>query len=237
MTPQDLPLAYPVEVSTRQATLTALDNRPDVAAAIRRIQAVASKVGAAKNQVLPRLDMILSTYVAGLDANSDTFDAFVNQFSDGRPSYAAGLLFEIPVGNRASRARLARNRWEMKRTLHEFEQIAEVTFTEVEIAVRETETAFDEMFAKQQAIEAARREVQYLQQRWELLPDPNESAILLIENLLDAQQRLADEERAFTKSQVDYAVSWVLLRKAMGVLLTLEQPTSFVLGSNHEASQ
>ncbi len=224
LTPQDQPLAMPVSVSMREATLTALDNRPDIASSIRKIQAVSAKVGAARNQVLPRLDMILSSYVAGLDSDSDTFGAFVNQFGDGRPSYAAGLLFEVPIGNRASRARLARNRWEFIRTLHEFRQITEATFTEVEIAVRETRTAYDEMFAKQQAIEAAGREVEYLQQRWELLPDPNESAILLIENLLDAQQRLADEERAFTRSQVDYAMSWVRLRKSMGVLLRFDQP-------------
>jgi outer membrane protein TolC len=166
--------------------------------------------------------MILSTYVAGLDDDSNTFGAFGNQFSEGRPSYAAGLLFEVPLGNRASRARLARNRWELARTLHEFQQTTEVTFTAVEVAVRETRTAFDELLAKKQAIDAANREVDYLQQRWELLPDPNESAILLIENLLDAQERLADEERAFTQSQVDYAMSWVRLRKAMGVLLRLE---------------
>lgn len=237
LTPQDQPLAMPVNVSMREATLTALDNRADIASSIRKIQAVSAKVGAARNQVLPRLDMILSTYVAGLDADSDTFGAFINQFSDGRPSYAAGLLFEVPIGNRASRARLARNRWEFTRTLHEFQQTTEATFADVEIAVRETRTAYDEMFAKQLAIEAAGREVEYLQQRWELLPDPNESAILLIENLLDAQQRLADEERSFTRSQVDYAMSWVRLRKSMGVLLRFDEPNRLAVSNEGDSQQ
>jgi outer membrane protein TolC len=225
LTPQDQPLAFPVQLSTRGATITALDNRADVAQAIRKIQAVSARVGAARNQVLPRLDMILSTYVAGLENKTDTFGAWANQVRDGRPSYAAGLQFEIPVGNRASRARLARNRWELTRSLFEFQQTTEVAFAEVEIAVRETHTAFDEMVTKKQAIDAASREVSYLQQRWELLPDPNESAVLLIENLLDAQERRADEERAFTRAQVDYAMSWVKLRQATGVLLRFENPS------------
>jgi outer membrane protein TolC len=222
--PQDEPLVLPVQVSTRQATLTALDNRPDIAQSIRKIQAVSARVGAAKNQVLPRLDLILSTYVAGLEDKTDTFGAFGNQFKDGRPSYAAGLQFEIPIGNRASRARLDRNRWELTRALYDFQQNTEVVFANVEVAVRETHTSFDEMKTKKQAIDAASREVSYLEERWRFLPDQNESAVLLIENLLDAQERLADQERAFVQAQVAYAMSWVQLRKAMGVLLRFDSP-------------
>ncbi|WP_235033115.1 TolC family protein [Rubripirellula obstinata] len=222
--PQDMPLAMPVTISPRDATITALDNRPDITDSIRKIQAVSARVGAAKNQVLPRLDLILHTHVAGLDAQRDTFGAFTNQFSEGRPSYAAGLLYEVPIGNRAAQARLARNRWEMVRAMHEFQQTTEEAFTEVELAVRETQTTYCEMVAKKQSIDAANREVDYLEQRWELLPDPNESAVLLIENLLDAQERLADEERSFVAAQVGYAMSWVQLRKTMGVLLRFDNP-------------
>jgi len=222
LTPQESPLSVPVKLSIKEATITALDNRPDIAKSIRQIQAVSARVGAARNQVLPRLDMILSTYVAGLDSRRDTFGAFVNQFSDGRPSYAAGLLFEVPINNRASRARLDRSRWELTRAMHEFQQTTDVAFTEVEVAVRETQTALGEMVTKQQAIEAASHEVNYLNQRWKLLPDPGESAVLLIENLLDAQERLADEEQGFVKAQMAYAMSWVQLRQAMGVLLRFE---------------
>ncbi|MDA8967764.1 TolC family protein [bacterium] len=222
LTPQESPISMPVNLSTKEATITALDNRPDIAKSIRQIQAVSARVGAARNQVLPRLDMILSTYVAGLDSRRDTFGAFVNQFSDGRPSYAAGLLFEVPIRNRASRARLERSRWELTRAMHEFQQTTDVAFTEVEVAVRETQTALGEMVTKQQAIEAASHEVSYLNQRWKLLPDPGESAVLLIENLLDAQERLADEERGFVRAQVAYAMSWVQLRQAMGILLRFE---------------
>ncbi len=232
LTPQDRPLVVPVRISTREATVTALDHRPDVTQSIRNVQAVAARVGAAKNQVLPRLDLILSTYVAGLDDKTDVFGAWANQFRDGRPSYAAGLVFEMPIGNRASRARLQRNRWEFSRAMHEFHQTTEVVFADVEIALRETRTSFDEMASKQQAIEAASKEVAYLEQRWKLLPDPNESAVLLIEDLLDAQERLADEERAFVTAQVAYAMSWVNLRKAMGVLLRFDNASHGPLIAN-----
>ncbi len=217
--PHEHPVADRVEVSMRSATLTALDNRPDIAQSLRQIQAVSTKVGAAKNQVLPRLDLLLSSYVAGLDSRSDTFGAIGRQFTDGGPSYAAGLLFEMPVGNRAARARLQRNQWELSRSFYDFQQTTETAITAVEIAVRETQTAYAEMLAKRQSTEAATREVQYLLQRWQWLPDPNESAVLLLEDLLDAQERVAEEEQAVTRAQVAYAMSWIGLRKAMGMLL------------------
>ena len=91
--------------------------------------------------------------------------------------------------------------------------------------MREIHTGYEEMVTKKHAIDAAAKEVNYLRQRWELLPDPNESAVLLIEDLLDAQERLADQERAFVRAQAAYAMSWVLLRKSMGVLLRLDNPS------------
>ena len=220
--PQEAPLAWLIPVSQRDATVTALDNRSDIAESIRKIQATSARVGAARNQVLPRLDMILHSHIAGLDANRNTFGAFGNQFADGRPSLAAGLLYESPIGNRAAQARLARNRLELTRAMYDFEQTTEAAFTDVEVAVRETQTAFAEMTVKKQAIAAAEREVAYLEHRWKLLPDPDESAVLLIEDLLDAQERLADEERGFVTAQVGYALSWVQLRKSMGVLLRFD---------------
>lgn len=234
LTPQDHPLAFPVELSTRDATLTALENRPDITKSLRTIQAVSARVGAARNQILPRLDLILSSYLSGLDSQTNVPGAWANQFGDGRPSYAAGLLYEIPLGNRASRARLARNRLELKKSILEFRQATELAFADVEVAVRETRTAYDEMIAKKDAIEASIQEVEYLEDRWKFLPDPSESTILLIENLLDAQQRLADEEREYTSAQVGYAMSWVQLRKSMGVLLRFDAPSHVPFVGNND---
>ncbi|WDQ16371.1 TolC family protein [Rhodopirellula sp. P2] len=222
MVPVERPLMQSIELSTRDATLTALDNRPDIVQSLQQMHAVSTRVGAARNQVLPQLDLLLSSYVSGLDTSRNTVGAIGRQFSEGRPTYSAGLIFERPWGNRANQARLRRNRWEWTRSYAEFQQTTEAAITEVEIAVRETQTLFNELIAKQHSTIAATREVEYLRQRWIHLPDPNENAILLIENLLDAQERLADEERGLVRAQVAHALSWVMLRKAMGVLLVCD---------------
>ena len=46
--------------------------------------------------------------------------------------------------------------------------------------------------------------------------------------MLDAQQRLADEELAVVTAQVSYALSWIQLRKATGVLLRFDDTNSAI---------
>ena len=218
----EAPLEVRLPVGVKQSVIEALEHRSDISRAIQEIHEVSVRVGASKNQILPQLDLLLGTYVAGLDGGRDPLGAFENQFSDGRPGFSVGLAYEIPVGNRAAKSRLNRNRWELYQVIEQFKQTTEGAITEVEIAARETETAFRDLIEKRLAIEAAESEVQYLTKRYTELPGPNDSVILLIDNLLDAQQRLAAEEAGFVDAQVAYALSWVNLRKTTGVLLRFD---------------
>lgn len=221
-TTHESPLAESIPVSARQSLIDALENRSDITTAIQEIHEVSVRVGAAKNQVLPQLDLLLGTYVAGLDAGKDPLGAFENQFSDGRPGFSVGLAYEIPVGNRAAKSRLNRNRWELFQVIEQFRQTTEAAIAEVEIATRETTTAFQDLIEKRIAIDAAESEVAYLTQRYQELPGREDSLILLVDNLLDAQDRLAEQESEFVDAQVAYAMSWVSLRRATGTLLRFD---------------
>jgi outer membrane protein TolC len=222
-TTNESPLSAHIPVSAKQSVIEALEYRSDITAAIQEIHEVSVRVGAANNQVLPQLDLLLGTYVAGLDAGQDPLGAFENQFSDGRPSFSVGLAYEIPVGNRAAKSRLNRNRWELYQVIQQFKQTTETAISEVEIAARETETAFKELIEKKIAVDAEESEVAYLTQRYQELPGRDDSLILLIDNLLDSQDRLAENESEFVAAQVAYAMSWVKLRKTTGVLLRFEE--------------
>lgn len=219
------PLAAALSVSAKQSLIEALENRSDITNALQEIHEVSVRVGAAKNQVLPQLDLLLGAYIAGLDAGKDPLGAFENQFSDGRPGFSVGLGYEIPVGNRAAQSRLNRNRWELYQVIQQFRQTTEAAITEVEIATRETATAFQDLLEKRIATNSAESEVAYLTQRYRELPGRDDSLILLIDNLLDAQDRLAEQENDFVTAQVAYAMSWVELRKATGMLLRFDDAT------------
>ena len=217
--PADLPSLEHLPIQLGDAISTALSSRPDISRAIREISATSVRLGVARNDLLPKLDLIVGSYVAGLDGDFDSLNSWVNQFRDGRPGFNVGFEFEIPIGNRAAIARQERRNWEANRALHEFRAIVETGLTEVELSVREVHTAYQEMQGRYYAMLAASNESNYLADRWETLPDENDSVPQILESLLDSQERLADEEAAFAKAQFDYSVSIVKLKQAMGTLV------------------
>ena len=102
-----------------------------------------------------------------------------------------------------------------------FSLTVEEALTSVEIVVREVQTSYREMVAKQRAMRAVQSEADYLNDRWKVLPNVNDSAAQLLENLLDAQERVADEEQAMVGAQVNYALTLVRLKSEMGTLLRI----------------
>ena len=222
-TTSELPNTQPFEVDLKQSVYEALEHRGDISGVLQEIQEVSARVGLARNQVLPQLDLLLGTYVAGLEEGRDTWGAFENQFSDGRPGYSVALTYELPIGNRAARSRLNRSRWELHQVMETFKQTTESAITEVELAARETNTAYQDLVEKKLAVDAMQAEVDYLTQRYQELPAQEDSLVSLVDSLLDAQDRLAAAESEFLESQIAYAMSWVNLRKATGTLLRFEE--------------
>lgn len=226
LTPIDAPSLAEAHVSMSDSLATALANRTDISQGIRAMRSTNVRLGVAKNEVLPKLDLLVSSYVAGLEGRSQVFQAWTNQFSEGRPGFSVGLLYEMPLGNRAANARYRRRHWELVRAVNQFRSTIEKSLTEVELAVREVHTTYREMLGKYQAMVAAQNETTYLDDRFRTLPGANDSATLLLEDLLDSQERLADEEAAFVDAQVTYSTSLVQLKRALGTLFTCTSPAS-----------
>ena len=220
-TPLELPSLEAIPVELPMAVATAIRNRPDISQAIRDLRSAHVLLGVADNDLLPKLDLLMGTYVAGLRGSSDVVKSWIQQFSESRPGFNFGLEYEIPIGNRAASSRLQRRQWELTKTMHEFRAIVETGLNEVELSVREIQTTHQEMNGRYESMIAAANETNYLLDRWTTLPNLDDSVTLLLEDLLDAQERLADEEESFSRAQFDYSVSVVELKKAMGTLISL----------------
>lgn len=218
-TPMEAPSMAPMPVGLRESLQEALVNRPDISHAIRQMRASGVRMGVSKSEMLPKLDFIVSSYVAGLENKAQFVDSFNNQFTQGRPGYTVGLEFEVPLGNRAAKAKVEQRQWELKRAINSFKATVETSLTEVEIASREVDTAWRELLGKYQAMVAAQNEVSYLQDRFNVLPDNEESSVLLLQDLLDGYERLADEEAAFAQAQTSYSLSIIQLRRSTGTML------------------
>ncbi len=229
--PVEAPMSEYLTVSMRGSVETALQNRPDVRRAISQMKETAVRLEVSKNELLPKLDFVVGTYVAGLRGKSQIDTAWTNQFRDGRPGYTVGMMLQYPLGNRAAKARYAKREWEVAKTLKEFEASVESSMSQVELAVREFETSYQEMLSRFQSMIAADTEANYLLERWRLLPGNDQTTSFLLEDLLDAQERVAVEEQDFVEAQVAYVLSVVRLKRASGILLSCDcgnSPVSFM---------
>ena len=137
------------ETADLQSVLhAALVNRPDISEAIRKMRASTVRLGVSKQELLPRLDLLVETYVSDLAGNSDVGRAFGGQFSDNRPGYSVGLELEIPLENRAAIAKLEQRQWELKRSINVFRATVERSLTDTEVARREVATAYSEIVSR-----------------------------------------------------------------------------------------
>ncbi|KLU05636.1 Outer membrane protein [Rhodopirellula islandica] len=228
MVPVDLPRLESTHLAVGDVLSTAMQKRPEIDQAIKQIKAACVRLNMSKNELLPQFDFIGETYVAGLRGHSDIGRAWTDQFSTGEPSYAIGLSYQMPIGNRAAKARLQRRRLEVRQLQNQFNATAETLLMEAKVAVREVRTAEREYQAKFAAMVAAETRLDSIQQRWSHVPGQNGSIGLYLEDLLAAQSQLTDAESEFTRALTTYNLSLMNVKRASGTLLETEQVTEGV---------
>lgn len=228
LVPAEAPHCLPLDLTVGDAMSQALQSRSEIDEAIQKVRAAGVRLSVAKNELLPILDVVLESYLSGLRGGNDIGQAWVDQFSVGEPSYSAGIRYEIPFNNRLAKKRHQRRRLEMRQAISKFEFQVETLMSEVDIAVREVDTSYKEMSSRDEAMAASELDLEYFHKRWELTPGDDRSASFLLEDILEAQDRVAAQESNFAQSQVNYAMSVVNLKRALGILIQSEQ-----IGTQH----
>lgn len=218
--PLDMPSEVPTQVDLAHSMTTALQIRPEVTQAIHQIKAGSVRKDISRNELMPSLNLITEAYLSGLQNNGSVGDAFTDMFHVGGPSYSVGLQFEVPIGNRAAKSRDERRQIELRQLQHQYQTTIHTLSLEVEVAVRELETAFSEMTSQKRAVEASTAQLEYLQKRWELLPGEEGGGALMLDNLLTAQERLVASENAHTQAWITYNLAIINHQRATGELLT-----------------
>jgi outer membrane protein TolC len=220
--PQTLP-AFNLPPMEREASVQeALQSRPELTATLEKIRAAETRLGVAKNELMPTLNMVLEAYAHGLDDRFDAGNAFVNQFAQGGPGYTAGLVFEKPLGNAAAESRLRRRQLEARQLTFEFEATLKDITADVENAIRDVQAAQGETVGQHQAMLAAQAELDYLLGRWRMLPGEDRAISLVLDESLDALDRLVNAEGALAQAQMEYALMLIQYKRATGQLLRLE---------------
>lgn len=188
---------------------TALKERPDLADARLELRNRAISVAVADNETLPRLDLNGNLSFAGL-ANKYS-DSYVDSFDSerGANSWNVGLSLEVPLGNRAARARLSQRRLERDRAVMAFRRIQLDAVAAVRRAYRNVVIALETIDSRRKAAELKAEEVTNEQVKLDNQVSTNFQ-------VLQVQEDLARRRSEYYRALVDYRISLAELASAMG---------------------
>jgi len=196
----------------------AMDKNPAIQQARLAIEIADVNVRAAKNQRMPRLDLVASARGQGLARGRNAAQDLLE--SRDYISYAVGLSLEIPLGNRQREAELLKRRLERRQAIAALQNVADQVAILAKESSRKVETARSEIQVQKAAAEAAKIHLQALKDsepiREQLTPE-----FLLVK--LQAQEALANSQRAEIRSIVDFNISLAQLSRAMGTVLKLNR--------------
>lgn len=220
--PTKAPFHEGAEPNLVDALTVALQNRPEVLQGFAEVRAAGVRADVSKNELLPVFNVLLGTYVYGLQGDSQFGEAWVDQFGNGRPTYWTGMQFEYPLFNRGANARMTQRRVELRQTTNRLNQTMVQVRAETETAVREVTTTYREMVSKYHAMKADQTEIEYLTSRWRLAADDQQIAGVVLNDLLGAQERLAQAEFDFAAAEAAYNIALANLNAVTGTLLKAE---------------
>lgn len=226
LSPVELPPHVLLPIDDTLAMQVATQRRPEVAAALERLRAAQVRVGVSRNELLPTLNLVLQSYVSGLQGQYDVLRSIEQQFNAGAPSYTAGLMFQVPLGNEAAKAEHRKRTRELSQLMYELNSVLSTVALDVEVALRDVQATYQETIGRTEAMRASQQELDYLRARWRMLPGDERLVSFLLDETLDAHDRLLESEAACARAQTDYALALARLRRATGELVQIAGPSS-----------
>lgn len=217
--PVQIPDVRPLALDTEAEVGRALVKRPEIRELRDRVQGKMIQLALACDQTKARLDFVLEGNVAGLDRRSDIAGSWARQFTTGRPGFGVGLEFEMPYQNRTAHGALRQRRLELNQLRHQIRELEGNARAEVEVAMRNLQAAFETSIARRKSVNAASAEVQYLRDRWLTLGANQQSGDSQLNDLLEAHDRLLEEELSLLRSCVRHSQSFLELQRATGSLI------------------
>ena len=183
-----------------------------------RIRIAQINVEVARNQRMPRLDLIGSARAQGL--SGDISDAHKQVEDRDYTSYGVGVTFEYPLGNRQREAELTRRRLERRKAVSILHSAADQVAAQVKERARKTQTTWEQVGVQEQAARAAQTQLKALEEaepiRERLTPE-----FLLVK--LQAQETYAQTRQAQVNALTEYNISLAELARTTGTVLQLHR--------------
>ena len=208
--PTDSPSFAPVStVAVEEQVDIALQQRPDYLSSQLDIQIRESLRDEARNQSLPRLDVIGT---GRLNAQDDNFgDAFSNIPDREGYQWAVGLQAEITLGPRAKRVLIDKRQLELRQARIDQRQLTVAIGQQIRQAVRNIRTTIQRVEVTRSATTLARTQLEAEQEKFRLGLSTSFNVLEFQEDLTNA---LSNETRALS----DYNVALAQLDQLTGMM-------------------
>jgi len=211
----DLPITEQYSIERAQAIEVALQMRPEISAQMIQRETSDLRVGVARNQLLPRLDLLYQQQFSG--AGNTTGRAWDEQNRFETLTYRAGISFEIPLGgNRAAEASLRSAINQRHQQNYQIESVRQQVVADVSISVNATDQNYNEIQARKAVVQAEQNTLaSYITQEMA-------NAVITAEFLnrkIDTIDRLSRAQSLFANALVSYNISIMNANRSQGILL------------------
>ena len=207
----------------------ALSNNPEIQQARLTVDIAQINVDVAKRQKMPKLDLVASSRMSGLASGTGSAH---DQLNDGDyMSYAVGITFEVPLGNRQREAEYRKRKWEKRKATSILQNTSDQLAAQVKERIRLAETSYDEIQVQKDATDAAKIYLQAVEDTEEIR-DKLTPEFLLVK--LQAQETLSNAQRAEIKAISDYNISQVRLAQSMGTVLDMRYVRKALPGESEQ---
>jgi len=214
--PATVPNMTKAEFERSEALKLALENNPEIQRVQLTVEVARINVDVAERQKMPKLDLVASTRMQGLDRYQGQAQDILNDAD--YVSYALGITFEVPLGNRRREAEFRRRKLERRKAVSTLQNMSDQLATQVKERIRLSETSYEEIHIQKEAVEAAKLHLQALEDT-EAIRERLTPEFLLVK--LQAQESLANAQRSEIKAIADYNTSLVRLAQATGTVLDM----------------
>ena len=207
------PSLEPLAVDMDAALDAALMYRTEIGQQLLRVQSARTALQVARSNLKPRLDLVLSGGLQGLD---DSFgDAITNQFTFDGPNVAAGMQFEVPLGNVEARAVLRRALLQEQQGVEQYGQVVNLITSDVIRAVIDLRARYDIVKEARYARMTAEKQVEV-----NLVKQDNQGMDpFFIDFQLRTLGTLANARSAEAQAIADYNVSLLQYQRVKGTLM------------------
>jgi outer membrane protein TolC len=211
------------KLDSTEILATAMEKNPAIQRAKIEKEIADINIRVAENQKMPRLDLVASARTQAIGEDVDTAH---DRFKTGEyDSYSIGLSLEYPFGNRQREAELLKRRLERRKAVSALQNVADQVAILAKGSIAKIETDYSEIEIQKQAAEAARIQLQALEDsepvREKLTPE-----FLFLK--LQAQEALANANRSEIRAVIDFNIALVQLAQISGTVLELHQVSASI---------